>query len=212
MYTPRTFREQNTEVLYDLIRRYGFGALVSQGAPGLQMTHIPFELVPDVEGMEALMTHVARANPHWKSLTDTAEVLAAFQGPHAYVSPSWYEDPVTVPTWNYAAVHVYGRPTLIHDPDLLRPHVLRLSHTYESKMDSPWDPAMAEPVMPVELKAIVGVMIKIDRIEGKWKFSQNRSRKDQLGVASALENDEDPMKREVAQLMHRILDRSDPSR
>lgn len=210
MYTPRSFREEDLEVLHDLIRRHSFGTLISNGESGPWATHIPFELVQGAEEKGSLMCHVARANPHWRALVEGADVLAAFLGPHAYVSPSWYADPVTVPTWNYAAVHVYGKPTLVHDPQLLRPHVLRLSRAYESHMESPWDPALVEPVMQVELKAIVGIVIPIERIEGKFKFNQNRSLEDQLGVAAALERHSDPVKHDVARLMRGILERNAP--
>lgn len=207
MYIPRSHREEDTSLLHDLVRRYNFATLFSWTHEGPAATHVPFELEADRGGpYGTLLAHVARANPHWRSLDGEREVLVAFVGPHAYISPSWYVDPVTVPTWNYAAVHVYGVPRLIHDTARLREHVLRLSRLHEAHLSPPWDPINAEPVLAANLKAIVGIEIPITRIEGKFKFNQNRSREDQAGVAAALERSADPLARAVAEIMRRNLD------
>src|ERR687890_349960 len=109
MYIPEHFREGRIEVLHDFVRRYSFGTLVSQVEGEPFATHIPFLLDGGRGPNGTLRAHVARANPHWRGLRGDTTALVMFQGPHAYVSPSWYATPVAVPTWNYSAVHAYGR-------------------------------------------------------------------------------------------------------
>lgn len=209
MWTPRSFRVEDIRRLHDLVRSYPFGLLVSEDGGRLVGTHLPFMI--ESSGVQGtLLGHMARANPHWRSWSDESEVLAVFQGPHAYISPGWYRERVTVPTWNYAAVHAYGRPSLVHDPAQLRDMVTRLTRLYEPETGN-WSPDEAEPVMDTELQAIVGFRIPIDRIEGKFKFNQNRSRSDQAGVVAALEGSEDPSRRGVAAIMRENLSRDPPT-
>jgi transcriptional regulator len=129
-----------------------------------------------------------------------------FLGPHAYISPSWYANPVTVPTWNYAAVHVYGVPVIIDNNEIVRAHLLRLVDVHESNVEPPWDADVARDVITAQVKGVVAFEIPIRRIEGKWKFNQNRSREDQLGVVTALERAPDPESRAVASIMTRNLE------
>lgn len=205
MYTPPSFREENSAVLHDLIRRNNFGILFSSGPEGPLATHLPFSLDADRGECGTLVAHMARANPHWKALSVDQEVLAVFAGAHAYISPTWYVEPVAVPTWNYAAVHVYGRPRLVEDMGVLRTQVERLVHQHEAHRNPAWDPAAAEPKMQGLLKAIVGFEIPIARIEGKMKFNQNRSREDQEGVVRGLEEEGDEAGRTVAAIMRHKL-------
>ena len=204
MYTPPSFREEDRAVLHDLIRRFNFGTLVSAGSRGLSATHLPFSLEEGPDGRGTLVAHMARANPQWKDF-GADEVLAVFQGPHAYISPTWYQEPIAVPTWNYAAVHVYGVPRLVEDPGVLRAQVEGLVREHEAHRDPSWDMAAAEPKMEALLKAIVGFEIPIHRMEGKLKFNQNRSSADQEGVIRALEGDADPLARGTAEIMRRNL-------
>lgn len=208
MYTPRSFREEDTATLHALMRRYNFATLFSWTDDGPVATHLPFVLDPDRGPHGTLITHMARANPHWRSFDGKREVLVTFLGAHSYISPSWYADPVTVPTWNYAAVHAYGVPSIVHETETLRQQVLRMTELHEAYVDPPWDPNHAEPVMPTELKAIVGFEIPVRRIEGKFKFNQNRSREDRAGVVAALERMDDPVAQEVAAIMRRRLERT----
>jgi len=208
LYTPPSFREEDPAVLHDLIRRNNFGILFSSGDQGLVGTHLPFSLDVAGDGSATLVSHMARANPQWRDLRPDAEVLVVFAGAHVYVSPSWYQEKVTVPTWNYAAVHCYGVPRLVHEPEVLRGHVTRLVHEHESPRAEPWDVANAEPLMDNLLKAIVGFEIPVARMEGKMKFNQNRSREDQEGVIRALEGEEDTMARATAEIMRRNLERA----
>lgn len=218
VYNPRSFRVDDLPRLHALIRDYSFGVLFSHDGDGPVASHLPFMVDPDRGPHGTLIAHMARANPQWKSWTPETRVLAVFQGPHAYISPAWYREQETVPTWNYATVHVTGTPRLILEPDLLRPMVEALLEIHENAPvpgtggpprapdGVPWDAALMEAVMETELKAIAGFEIPIDRIEGKFKLSQNRSPEDQAGVADALARSDDPMMRDVAGIMKRNLD------
>ena len=201
MYTPRTFRNDDIDTLHAMIRAYNFGLLISQDGDHPVATHLPF-MVDPARGLNGtLIAHMARANPHWKSWTEDTVLMSVFQGPHAYISPAWYVNQETVPTWNYAAVHTYGQPRMIHDTDQLQEMVLALVDLQEGQVGRPWDTSKMESVMGTELKAIAGIEIPIDRIEGKYKFNQNRPVEDQARVAKALEGSDDPMQQAVAEIM-----------
>lgn len=218
VYNPRSFRVEDLPTLHRVITDFSFATLFSDGEDGPVASHLPFMIDAERGPHGTLIAHMARANPQWRSWTADTRVLAVFQGPHAYVSPAWYRDQVTVPTWNYATVHVTGRPHLIHEPDRLRPMVEDLLQLHESgrvpgtdsgpvdRHGAPWDKSLKDPVMEIELKAIAGFEIPIDRIEGKFKFNQNRSREDQTGVADALAQSSDPMMRDVVEIMRSNLD------
>lgn len=207
MYTPRSFRVDDAATLHSLIRENAFGVLVSQDQGRPLASHLPFSLDLDRGGSNGVLVgHMARANPQWKTWSADTEVLVIFQGPHAYITPDWYELKQTVPTWNYAAVHAYGRPRLIHDPEELRPMVMPMVGVYEGKVGSGWDPESMEPIMASMLKAVVGFEIPIDSLEGKFKFNQNRSREDQHGVVKGLERLGDPAALDVARIMRRNLE------
>ncbi|MFV1985650.1 MAG: FMN-binding negative transcriptional regulator [Gemmatimonadota bacterium] len=218
VYNPRSFRVDDLPTLHRLIRDFPFGVLFNQNDEGPIASHLPFMVDPDRGQNGTLVAHMARANPQWKRWTETTTVLAVFQGPHAYISPAWYEDQVTVPTWNYATVHVTGRPEVVIEPERLRSMVERLLLLHESGVvpgtsaaphgpdGRHWDPSLIEAVMDAELEAIAGFEIPIDRIEGKFKFNQNRSREDQAGVARALSESDDPAMQDVARIMKDNLD------
>jgi transcriptional regulator len=206
MYTPRSFRIEHLPTLHALIQDFSFGVLVSQDGARPVATHVPF-MVDATKGTHGtLIAHMARANPHWKTWTQETQVLAIFQGAHAYISPGWYQSQATVPTWNSATVHAYGGPRLIQDPSDLRPMVESLVELHEAHAESGWDRSQMESIMATELQAIVGFEIPIDSIEGKFKFSQNRSLEDQAGVAAALEESMNPLERQSAAIMKRNLE------
>jgi transcriptional regulator len=196
VYTPAQFEETRIEVLHQLIDQHPLGALVMHGAHGLGADHIPFEISrPTPEApLGVLRAHVARANPLWQN--DGASALALFQGPSAYVSPSHYEQKAisgkVVPTWNYAVVHAHGTLRTVDDPEWLSGLLERLTSRHESQQNAPWKIADA-PRDYIEglLRAIVGIEIPLDRLEGKWKTSQNRPAGDRERVAAALAAQED---------------------
>jgi transcriptional regulator len=186
MYVPAVFAEKDLETLHELIDDHGFALLVSNTTEGVVATHLPIMLDRARGPQGTLVAHLARANPHARSL-DGAEVLAVFQGPHGYISPSWYGQHPSVPTWNYAAVHAYGRAQVIEDPARLDAMVRALVRQYESGRDKPWSADGLPPnYMTGMLRGIVGLEIEIARLEGKLKLSQNRNAADRKSVIAAL--------------------------
>jgi transcriptional regulator len=191
MYQPPHFREERLEVQHALIRTQSLGLLVTAGPGGLQANSVPFLI--DAGGSErgTLRAHVARANPQWRELAAVAECLVVFQGPHQYISPSLYptklEHGKVVPTWNYITVHAWGRPRVIDDAAWLRRQVEDLTLHNEAARKVPWQVSDApEPFVAAQLKGIIGIEIPVERIEGKWKVSQNRPAVDQAGVVAGL--------------------------
>ena len=206
VYLPPVFTETNSEVLIAHIERHNFGLLVSRGARGggaaeMIASQIPFLVVRRGDGM-LLQGHVARPNPQAADLNDGAEVLAIFPGPHAYISPSWYEAGPAVPTWNYASVHAYGTARAIRDPEWLRDMLDRLSARHEAREAAPWRMRdLPQAYLEAMLRGIVGIEIEISRLEGKFKLSQNRPASDRPRIIAALERRDDQTSREVAGLM-----------
>jgi len=190
MYVPPAYREARPEVLHALIRAHPLGTLVTNGPAGLVANLIPFDLAEGTAG-PLLRAHLARANPQADELRAGGEALVIFQGPEAYVTPSWYaakaEHGRVVPTWNYAVVQVRGVPEVIDAPEWLAAQVGRLTDRHEAERAHPWAVGDApEAFIGAQLRAIVGLEIAVSRIEGKWKASQNRSEADRLGVARGL--------------------------
>jgi len=212
VYLPKHFEETRVEVLHALIREYPLGTLVTLGADGLNANHIPIEIDPEPAPLGTLRGHVARANPVWRDAVADVEALVVFQGPTAYVSPSWYpskrETGKVVPTYNYAVVHAYGRLHSVEDPAWLRHLVERLTSRFEAGRAEPWQVADApESYIDAQLRAIVGIEIPITRLLGKWKVSQNRSAPDRAGVVHGLEGDADPDAAEIARLVEQARER-----
>jgi transcriptional regulator len=190
VYVPTHFEESRTEILHALIRAHPLAALVSLTPDGLTANHLPFEIDPDPAPFGTLRGHLARANPHWRTLGD-APALAIFQGPSAYVSPAWYatkrETGKVVPTWNYAVVHAHGPVRVVDDRDWLRAFLIRLTDRHEAGRPDPWTLTNAPAdYIESQLAAIFGIEMPIDRLEGKWKVSQNRSPDDRNGVVEGL--------------------------
>ena len=194
MYQPEHFKVEDIAELHNLMRGRPFATLVSSGSLGLYATHLPTVL----KGEGALGTiecHLARANPHWKDLAGGAGALMIFHGADGYITPNWYaskpETGKVVPTWNYAAVHAYGRPAVMEDAGWLRRHVSELTDQQEAGRQrvgaQPWALSDApEDYVQVMLRGIVGFRFEISRLEGKWKMSQNREARDSTGVVAGL--------------------------
>jgi transcriptional regulator len=201
MYIPNSFREDDAGELHELIRQYNFGILVTQhdGAPFA--THLPFLIDASRGPHGVLLAHMARANPQWRDFAGGGEALAIFQGPHAYISPSWYEVAPSVPTWNYAVAHAYGTPRVVDDHGKLYAMLERLVHTHESPREAPWRMELPEEYMDRMMRAVVGFEIEITRLEGKLKLSQNRPANDRRRVTEALAASGDALDRAVAGMM-----------
>jgi transcriptional regulator len=191
MYTPAAFTQQDPNELFELIGSSRLATLVTHGAQGLQASHLPFLLKRDEGPNGTLHGHLARANPHWRDLAAGSEALVIFQGPEAYVSPSFYpskaEHGKVVPTWNYLAVHAYCQAEVFEEPERLLALVSQLADRHEAGRERPWSvsDAPADYIAGM-LRAIVGFALPITRLEGKWKLSQNRSAADIAGVRDGL--------------------------
>ena len=199
MYIPAFNRVSDPEKINAFIHANAFATLVTNGRDGPWASHLPF-VYDEAPGGGILRCHMARANEQWRHFETNPEVLCVFLGPHAYISPSWYQAKVSVPTWNYAAVHVTGRATL-EDDAFLRKTVEDTTRKYESKMPKPWDMPIPEDYVVSMMRAIVGFSVQVTRIEAKFKLSQNRSLEDRLGVLAGLEGSGDPGSRALAGFM-----------
>jgi transcriptional regulator len=186
MYIPKAFAVEDLATLHHFIDRHSFGLLISQSNGRPFGSHLPFLLDRTSGPQGTLIAHVARANPQWKDLADR-EALAVFNGPHAYVSPTWYADPRTVPTWNYTAVHVYGRVEVIQNPTEIVEFVRRLTGSAEGGMPEPWTFDPTDPFVVRLAEGIVGLRIEISQIEGKFKLNQNHPVERRARVIAALE-------------------------
>ena len=199
MYIPEFNRQEDRATILAFMRANPFAVLVSnvEGVPFA--THLPL-LIDDADDQIVIQGHMAKANAHWKSMKETEESLIIFHGPHAYISPSLYESRESVPTWNYAAVHVYGEPTLFTDEESLRATLHRMIDTYESSYMTQWS-ELSEEYRSRMMKHIVGFNIKVKRLEGKFKLSQNRTKGEQARVIQCLNQSQDSNISGVAQLM-----------
>lgn len=206
MYIPRSFEVTDPSTLHAFMERHSFATLVSTSHGEPVATHLPLLLDRDVAPHGRIVGHMARANPQWKSAGGT-RVLAVFHGPHAYISPTWYETDETVPTWNYAAVHASGVLTLIDDDRRLRQIVERTVDVYERSMPNPWSMSVVPEANIVSLlKGIVGFEITIDRLEGKWKLNQNHPRERREKVIRGLEATGRPDDAAIAKLMREQIE------
>ncbi|MFC4767795.1 FMN-binding negative transcriptional regulator [Effusibacillus consociatus] len=203
MYIPKSFEVQDREKLVNFIKENSFGIMFAQLNGQPFATHLPFLLDENSGDNGILSGHMAKANPHWKEIHNQ-RILVVFQGPHAYISPTWYGEPNTVPTWNYVAVHVYGKMVLIQDKDSLK-EIIRDSVQFYEPSSSIVD-RLDEEFFDNLLNAVVGFRIEIDQIEGKWKLSQNHSEERQRRVTQALKKQEDPNSKQIANLMERHLE------
>jgi transcriptional regulator len=208
MYLPGHFAESRSEVLHALMRAQPFATLVTQGGKGLNADHLPLHLAADIAPHGVLHGHVARANPLWRDAADS-EVLVIFQGPQAYVTPSWYEtkraDGKAVPTWNYVVVHARGRLRVIDDPAWLREQLETLVESHEAAFAEPWHIADAPPdYIGKMLGAIVGIEIVISELSGKWKTSQNQPGINRAGVVAGLREQGTDDALQMAELVARL--------
>jgi transcriptional regulator len=173
MYIPPLFKNTDTEEVRAFINQNSFGILVNQTNSRLWATHIPMELDKNEFGGDILTGHISKGNPQWKNFTDNAEVLAIFPGPHTYISSSWYNHE-NVPTWNYIAVHIYGKVKIITGDKLLSA-LTKLVHKYESVSNRPVSvETMSEEFLRKQINGIVGFEIDIEEIQPAYKLSQNR--------------------------------------
>jgi transcriptional regulator len=202
MYSPTYNQIEKRAELLEFLRANSFALLVTGTGGTLHGSHLPV-LINETDGKIALDMHMAKSNPQWKEFFDD-EVMVVFSGPHAYVSPRWYEDKERVPTWNYAAVHVYGIPKLVEDRKAKHASQRRLV----AAMDPQWLPkfdALREEYVKHMLDGIVNFEIAVTRIETRWKLSQNRGRREQELIAAELDSSPDSTVRALAELTRKHL-------
>lgn len=193
MYTPTHFEQPRIDAMHALMRAYPLATLITQGPGGLCANHIPMHLseAPPPNGL--LSCHVPRANSVWHEAGASMEALVVFQGPDAYVTPSWYpskkEHGKVVPTWNYAVVHAHGQIRVMDSAPWLKAHLEQLTAQQEAPLAHPWALADAPSDFTEKLFAtLVGMEIVIHKLVGKWKVSQNRPAQDRAGVVAGLHN------------------------
>ena len=199
MYTPKHFEEKDRAKLVEFMKDYNFAALVNSAKKRYWATHLPF-LVEESGGEIILKAHMAKANPQWANFKPDEDVLVIFQEPHAYISPKLYENPVSVPTWNYIAVHAYGVPEILPGVEERIALLEESFEAFESSFRQQWD------VLPADYKSellegIVAFRIKITNIEGKFKLSQNRTEKEREKVIAELAQKEDKTQSDIAGFM-----------
>jgi len=202
VYIPTSFLVEDRKVIVAFMRQFDFAAVVSHSdAGGLVASHVPV-LIREVGSELHIVGHVARGNSHWRLMESQAESMVIFQGPHAYVSPTWYTASPAVPTWNYAVVHAYGAPRVREDATFIAGVVEELTRRYESEREHGW----STEAVPAEsygklLHAIVGFDIAVSRCEAKFKLGQNRSAEDRAGAIAGLERESSPMALELSKFM-----------
>ena len=191
MYIPRHNEEKRVSAMHSLIVSRPLGTLVTLGASGLFASHIPMILEADGSQFGVLKGHISRANTQWQDFVPTVDALAIFAGHQHYITPNWYpgtrEHGKEVPTWNYVVVHAYGPLKIIQDDHWLLTNVEKLTNIHEAASPNPWKVSDApEDFIKSQLKGIVGLELPIQRLEGKWKVSQNRTERERNGVVNGL--------------------------
>jgi transcriptional regulator len=206
LYLPAHFNETRTEVLHALMRAHPLATLVTSSDSGLGANHVPVQTLGEPKALGSIRGHIARANPLWREYRPGSQALAIFQGPQAYISPSFYpskgQTGEVVPTWDYAVVHAGGTLRFIEDVDWLRSFVAGLTDTHETPRPQPWKIGDA-PAAYIDkmLKLIVGFEFSIVTLTGKWKVSQNRPQADKQGVIHNLQTAGDADSREIAAML-----------
>ncbi len=206
MYVPEPFRLEDRAAVADILARYDFALLVTARGDAPQASHLPILFDPDRGAQGALQGHLARANPQARDLERLAaeggEALVVFQGPHAYVSPTWYGTAPAVPTWNYVAIHVYGTPRLVDQPAHVRDMLERLVETHESGLPDPWSlDSQDESFIARMMRGIVAFEIPVRRLEAKAKLNQNKAPAERAGAVAGLRASGGAQAQEVAALM-----------
>lgn len=198
---PKNTWQDEPEII-EFIKKNAFATLVSQVEGKPWATHLPFVLDQDAGGNPVLSGHVAKANPQWRSIPEQEEVLVIFQGPHAYISSSWYNHE-NVPTWNYLAVHVYGKIRIIEGEELMH-HLKSLVDTYEAGRPNRVSvETMSETYVQSQVRALVGFEVRIEEVKASAKLSQNRDDFNYGNIVKKLDESSFPLDREVAEEMRK---------
>lgn len=203
MYTPKYFKVANFDEIWDFVQENSFGTIVTTEHGRPIASHVPLSFIKQDEDYY-IYGHLAYGNPLWKTFESCENVLAMFQGPHAYISSSWYSHE-NVPTWNYQAVHMYGKATIL-DKDETIEDLTRLLEKYELHRENPilWD-KLSSTLLENMLKGIVGFKIKVSDIQAAYKLSQNRNEADFQNIIEQLQNEGDPSSKQIADVMKKRI-------
>lgn len=199
MFIPKFFKVTDFNEISEFIQRNSFGTIVTTKKDKPIATHIPLEFRKE-EDEYYIYGHMAYGNPQWKTFETCENALIIYQGPHAYISSSWYSHE-NVPTWNYQAVHVYGKPTILEEEEL-KQDLMLLLEKYEQHREHPilWD-SLSPELLEREMKGIVGFKIKVQEIQAAYKLSQNRNKDDYHRIIEMLNEEEDVHSHQVAEVM-----------
>lgn len=201
MYTPRNNQVEDRAALLAYMRAYSFATLTTAGSAGLTATHLPF-VVDEEDGRVTLLAHMAKANPQWRDFAAGSDAMVIFMQPHAYVSPRLYDSRQNVPTWNYVAVHAYGRPALIEERaaklDLQKKLIRQYDAGYLEQMAE-----LPESYLDAKLAAIVSFSLEVTRIDARYKLSQDKNPAERERIARDLEAGGDSVAIETARLMRK---------
>lgn len=202
MYTPRLFKVTDMKEILNFVQENSFGTIVTTDEGKPIATHLPF-ILNKIDDDFYLSSHFAYGNLQWKTLEDNDQVLVIFQGPHAYVSSSWYGHE-NVPTWNYQAVHIYGKAKIL-TKDELREDLANLLEKYEKHRENPilWE-TLSPDMLESQMKGVVGFKVKVEEVQAAYKLSQNRNEEDYENIIHKLKEEESPVSKQVALEMERI--------
>ncbi|RXT01954.1 FMN-binding negative transcriptional regulator [Ammoniphilus sp. CFH 90114] len=203
MYIPKYFKVTNVDEIWDFVQKNSFATIVTTEQVKPIATHLP--LVLKKKGDDYYLTgHMAYGNPQWRTFETCEDVLVMFQGPHAYISSSWYSHE-NVPTWNYQAIHMYGKASILEKDELIE-ELTGMLNKYEQNRENPvlWDKLSPE-LLENQLKGIVGFKIKVAEIQAAYKLSQNRNETDYINIINNLQNEGNPNSKQMAGLMGKRL-------
>ncbi|MBD1261082.1 FMN-binding negative transcriptional regulator [Maribacter polysiphoniae] len=198
MYIPHQYKNGNIAEVKDFLAKNSFGILVNQVDGKPWATHIPLELDTTDDGKDVLVSHISKANPQWKHFEENDNVLCIFNGPHSYISSSWYKEE-EVPTWNYIAVHVYGKIKILTEEEVMA-SMHKLVDKYEEHSENPISLDHLSEKTLRQVKGVVGFQITIDSIQAAYKLSQGREH-DHERIIEALENTKNPNSKDIAKRM-----------
>ena len=203
MYIPKINKLEEQETIFRFMQENPFAIIVSEINGEITATHMPVELEENDKGEKVLRSHMAKQNTQWQNFDTIENLLVIFNGPHAYISSSWY-DHVNVPTWNYIAVHIYGKPRILNEEETIGV-LTRLVNRYENASEKPFKMEhLSDDYLRSHLKALVAFEISIDRIDAKQKLSQNRNEHNYDLVINELDKREDEQSDAVKKEMERI--------
>jgi transcriptional regulator len=190
MYVQKQLAEQDIGTLHALMQAYSFGTLVLPSVEGPEANHLPFELVPSETGLGVLRAHVGVRNPAWQLAAGGQTALVIFQGPHAYISPAYHPADSrrnVAPSWNYCAVHAYGRVTVVRETAWLTTHIMSLTRMNEARRATPWQPSeLSDDMLAASGQYIVGLEIAIEKLQGKFQVSQQYPESSRRAIVDAV--------------------------